>query len=106
MPVQTRAQKKAEQARNRGCFVYDKSDKQDVDAALILLKLKKDNADMWYSLMKDEELQKKKDELEKLREIKRMTDEYNMVSMIVRTHTDKADSLEAKITTLMSSIDK
>ena len=107
MPVQTRAQKKAAKVSKKDEETYEKKEEyENQQAALVLLKLKKDNADLWNSLKADEELAKKKAELEKLREIKRMTDEYNMVRMIIRTHTDKADSLEAKITTLMSSVDK
>ena len=87
--VQTRAQKKAQM-----------SQKHDIDAALVLLKLRKDHDDMLQK-----ELQKKKEELAILREIKILTDEYNMMRMIVRSYDEKADALEIRITKLMSSLD-
>ena len=48
---------------------------------------------------------KKKEELAILREIKRLTDEYNMMRMIVRSYDEKADALEIRITNLISSLD-
>ena len=84
----------------------NKEEDEKQQAALILLKLNKDNDDLKYKLNINREiLQKKKEELVKLREIKRLTDEYNMMRMIVRSYNEKADILEIRITELMSSID-
>ena len=55
--------------------------------------------------MLHKELQKKKEELAILREIKRLTDEYNMMRMIVRSYDEKAEALEIRITKLISSLD-
>ena len=54
----------------------------DKDAALILLRLNKENDYLKKELNLDivEELRKKKEELIKLKEIKKMTDKYNMLS--------------------------
>ena len=105
MPVQTRAQKKAS-AINNHINQMNKEEDEKQQAALILLKLNKDNEDLKYKLNINREiLQKKKEELVKLREIKRLTDEYNMMRMIVLSYTEKADILEIRITELMSSID-
>ena len=41
----------------------------------------------------------------KLKEIKRLTDEYNMMRMIVRSYNEQVNILEMRITELMSSID-
>jgi len=106
MPVQTRAQKKAAQVSKRGSFVYNKDDKHEVDAALVLLKLKKDNDDMWNTMKADEELQKKKAELVTLKKIKRYTDKHKTLKEIISIYTEQTDRLEIKITKLMSSIDK
>jgi hypothetical protein len=105
MPVQTRAQKKAS-AINNHINQMNKEEDEKQQAALILLKLNKDNEDLKYKLnINHEILQKKKEELVKLREIKRLTDEYNMMRMIVHSYNEKADILEIRITELMSSID-
>jgi hypothetical protein len=80
-------------------------EKHEVDAALVLLKVKKDNADMWNSLMMEEELKKKKDELIKLKKVKRYTDRYNNLKEIISIYTQRADRLEMKITEILSSID-
>ena len=108
MPVQTRAQKKmAPQVSNRVEETYKEEDENhEIDVALILLKLKKDNADLWNTLKADEELAKKKAELVTLKKIKRYTDKHNTLKEIISIYTQQADRLEMKITSLMSSIDK
>ena len=115
MPVQTRAQKKAAQVSKNVEETYEKKEeetyeKKDEDemqqAALILLKLNKDNADLWNSLKADEELAKKKAELVTLKKIKRYTEKHNALKEIISIYTEQSDRLEAKITILMSSIDK
>ena len=107
MPVQTRAQKKAAQVSKRVEETHKKKDEDEMQqAALVLLKLKKDNADMWNSMKADEELEKKKAELVTLKKIKRYTEKHNTIKEIISIYTEQADRLEAKITTLMSSIDK
>ena len=99
MPVQTRAQKKA-------MVNVSQQNNHEVDAALVLLKLKKDNDDMWNAMKADEELQKKKAELFTLKKIKRYTDKHKIIKEIISIYTEQADRLEIKITKLMSSIDK
>ena len=75
---------------------------QDIDAALILLKLHKNNADR--RIQAEKELEEKKKELEKLRLIKKYTDEYNTLCMLSRIHQEEADRLELEITKLMSTV--
>ena len=124
MPVQTRNQKKEKKKKSEArkariaelkaelgisenvSSAFQKIDeKHEVDAALVLLKVKKDNADMWNSLMMEEELKKKKDELIKLKKVKRYTDRYNNLKEIISIYTQRADRLEMKITEILSSID-
>jgi len=80
----------------------------DKDAALILLRLNKENAVLKEELNLDlvEELRKKKEELRKLKEIKKMTDKYNMLSSLIRNQQAEADRLEIAISELLSSQDK
>ena len=80
----------------------------DKDAALILLRLNKENAVLKEELNLDlvEELRKKKEELRKLKEIKKMTDKYNMLSSLIRIQQAEADRLEIAISELLSSQDK
>jgi len=80
----------------------------DKDAALILLRLNKENAVLKEELNLDlvEELRKKKEELIKLKEIKKMTDKYNMLSSLIRNQQAEADRLEIAISELLSSQDK
>jgi len=80
----------------------------DKDAALILLRLNKENAVLKEELNLDlvEELRKKKEELIKLKEIKKMTDKYNMLSSLIRIQQAEADRLEIAISELLSSQDK
>ena len=104
MSVQTRSQKKAVSENVSSAF-QKIDEKHEVDAVLILLKVKKDNADMWNSLKMEEELQKKKEELAKLKKAKRYTDRHNNLKEIISIYTQKADRLEMKITEILSSID-
>jgi hypothetical protein len=115
MPVQTRSQKKATQASNHvgeTCIKKDeethnnKEEDENQQAALILLKLNKENADLWNSLKADEELEKKKAELVMLKKIKRYTDRHNALKEIISIYTQQSDRLEMKITSLMSSMDR
>ena len=99
MPVQTRSQKKKAMVNN------PKQNNHEVDAALVLIKVKKENEDMWNSLKMEEELQKKKEELVKLKKAKRYTDRHNNLKEIISIYTQRADRLEMKITALLSSID-
>ena len=80
----------------------------DTDAALILLRLNKENAVLKEELNLDlvEELRKKKEELIKLKEIKKMTSEYNRLYYNIKRQQEKADSLEIYISELLSSLDK
>ena len=80
----------------------------DKDAALILLRLNKENDYLKKELNLDlvEELRKKKEELIKLKEIKKMTDKYNMLSSLIRIQQAEADRLEIAISELLSSQDK
>jgi hypothetical protein len=80
----------------------------DKDAALILLRLNKENDYLKKELNLDivEELRKKKEELRKLKEIKKMTDKYNMLSSLIRNQQAEADRLEIAISELLSSQDK
>jgi len=80
----------------------------DKDAALILLRLNKENDYLKKELNLDlvEELRKKKEELRKLKEIKKMTDKYNMLSSLIRIQQAEADRLEIAISELLSSQDK
>lgn len=79
----------------------------DKDAALILLRLNKENADLKKELNLDlvEELRKKKEELIKLKEIKKMTSEYNRLYYNIKRQQSQADSLESAISELLSSLD-
>jgi hypothetical protein len=80
----------------------------DKDAALILLRLNKENDYLKKELNLDivEELRKTKEELRKLKEIKKMTDKYNMLSSLIRNQQAEADRLEIAISELLSSQDK
>ena len=75
---------------------------QEIDTALIMLKLHKDAADK--RIQAEKELAEKKKELEKLRLIKKYTDQYNTLTMLTRIHQDEADRLELEITKLMSTV--
>ena len=75
---------------------------QEIDAALVMLKLHKDNADR--HIQAEKELEEKKKELEKLRLIKKYTDQYNTLTMLTRIHQEEADRLELEITKLMSTV--
>ena len=82
---------------------------QDIDAALIMLKLHKEQADKRIMEEKEAaesimELNKKKQELENLKLIKQKTDQYNTLTMLTRIHQEEADRLEIEISKLMSTI--
>ena len=78
------------------------SSQQDIDTALILLKLHKDAAD--ERIQAENELKEKKKELENLRLIKQYTDQYNTLTMLVRIYQSEIDKLEMEITRLISTI--
>lgn len=75
---------------------------QDIDTALVMLKLHKDAAD--ERIQAENELKEKKQELENLRLIKQYTDQYNTLTMLSRIHQAEADRLEMEITRLISTI--
>ena len=75
---------------------------QDIDIALVMLKLHKDAAD--ERIQAENELKGKKQKLEKLRLIKKYTDQYNTLTMLSRIHQAEADRLEMEITRLISTI--
>ena len=82
---------------------------QEIDTALIMLKLHKEAADQRIQEENNvisalEDLNNKKKELEKLRLIKKYTDQYNTLTMLSRIHQEEADKLEMEITKLMSTI--
>ena len=82
---------------------------QEIDTALIMLKLHKEAADHRIKEENNitsalEDLNNKKKELEKLRLIKKYTDQYNTLTMLSRIHQEEADKLEMEITKLMSTI--
>ena len=85
------------------------SSHQDIDAALIMLKLHKEQADKRIMEEKEAaksiiELNEKKKELENLKLIKQYTDQYNTLTMLSRIHQAEADRLEMEITRLISTI--
>ena len=75
---------------------------QDIDIALVMLKLHKDAAD--ERIQAENELKEKKQELENLKLIKQYTDQYNTLTMLSRIHQAEADRLEMEITRLISTI--
>lgn len=75
---------------------------QDIDTALVMLKLHKNSAD--ERIQAEKELEKNKKELEHLRLIKKYTDQYNTLTMLSRIHQEEADKLEMEISKLMSTI--
>jgi hypothetical protein len=75
---------------------------QEVDTALVMLKLHKEQADK--RIREEKELEEKKKESNNLRLIKNYTDQYNTLSMMVRIYQSEIDNLEAEITRLMSII--
>ena len=81
---------------------------QEIDTALIMLKLHKEAADHRIreenNITALEDLNNKKQELDKLRLIKKYTDQYNTLTMLSRIHQEEADKLEMEITKLMSTI--
>ena len=81
---------------------------QEIDTALIMLKLHKEAADNRIreenNITALEDLNNKKKELEKLRLIKKYTDQYNTLTMLTRIHQEEADRLEMEISKLMSTI--
>ena len=81
---------------------------QEIDTALIMLKLHKEAADHRIreenNITALEDLNNKKKELGKLRLIKKYTDQYNTLTMLSRIHQEEADKLEMEITKLMSTI--
>ena len=82
---------------------------QEIDTALIMLKLHKEAADQRIQEENNvisalEDLNNKKKELGKLRLIKKYTDQYNTLTMLSRIHQEEADKLEMEITKLMSTI--
>lgn len=74
---------------------------QDIDIALVMLKLHKDAAD---ERIKEENELKEKQELENLKLIKQYTDQYNTLTMLVRIYQSEIDKLEAEVTRLMLNI--
>tara|TARA_B100000035_G_scaffold32776_1_gene24916 strand:- start:582 stop:857 length:276 start_codon:yes stop_codon:yes gene_type:complete len=77
---------------------------QDIETALIMLKLHKEYVDKRKEEEYIIELNEKKQELEKLRLIKKYTDQYNTLSLLVRIYQSEIDKLEIEITELMSTI--
>ena len=82
---------------------------QEIDTALIMLKLHKEAADNRIREENNvtsalEDLNNKKKELGKLRLIKKYTDQYNTLTMLLRIYQEEADRLELEITKLMSTI--
>ncbi len=82
---------------------------QEIDTALIMLKLHKDQTDQKIQQEKEAaesiiELNKKKQELENLKLIKQYTDQYNTLTMLSRIHQEEADRLEIEISKLISTI--
>ena len=81
---------------------------QEIDTALIMLKLHKEAADNRIreenNITALEDLNNKKKELGKLRLIKKHTDQYNTLTMLSRIHQEEADRLEIEISKLMSTI--
>ena len=75
---------------------------QEIDTALVMLKLHKDNSDK--RIQAENELKEKKQELDKLKLIKQYTDQYNTLTMLYRIHQEEADRLEMEITRLISTI--
>jgi|MDSY01.2.fsa_nt_gb hypothetical protein len=82
MPVQTRR------------MICLNQHKQDEDAAITMLNIHKTSVD------------KKKQELEKLKLIKRYTKEYNIMKHLYDISIREMNSLEMKISELLSSVDK
>ena len=81
------------------------SSPQDIDAALIMLKLNKEQADQM--IMEEKEAAESIIELKKKKElelIKQYTDQYNTLTMLSRIHQAEADRLEMEITRLISTI--
>ena len=82
---------------------------QEIDTALIMLKMSKDAADQKIQEEREIaesiiELNNKKQELENLKLIKQYTDQYNTLTMLSRIHQAEADRLEMEITRLISTI--
>ena len=77
---------------------------QEVDIALVMLKLHKEQADQ--RIREEKELEEKKKELENLKLIKQYTDQYNTLTMLIRIQQAEADRLEMEITSLMSTINQ
>lgn len=75
---------------------------QEIETALVMLKLHKEQADK--RIREEKELEEKKKESNNLRLIKNYTDQYNTLSMMVRIYQSEIDNLEAEITRLMSII--
>lgn len=75
---------------------------QDIDTALVMLKLHKDAAD--ERIQAENELKEKKQELEKLRLLKKYTDQYNTLTMLVRLYQTEIDKLESYVSQLISTI--
>ena len=75
---------------------------QDIDTALVMLKLHKDAAD--ERIQAEKELEKNKKELENLRLIKKYTDQYNTLTMLVRLYQTEIDKLESYVSQLISTI--
>ena len=76
---------------------------QDIDIALVMLKLHKDAAD--ERIQAENELKEKKQELENLKLIKQYTDQYNTLTMLVRIYQSEIDKLEMEVTRLMLNMD-
>lgn len=82
---------------------------QEIDTALIMLKMSKDAADQKIQAEREAaesiiELNNKKQELENLKLIKQYTDQYNTLTMLSSIHQAEADRLEMEITRLISTI--
>ena len=92
--------------RSKSLKLQDNS-QDDKDAALILLRLHEENEDLKIELGLDivEELRKKKEELRILKDIKKMTSEYNRLYYNIKRQQEEADSLESAISELLSSLD-
>ena len=75
---------------------------QDIDTALVMLKLHKDAAD--ERIQAEKELEKNKKELENLRLLKKYTDQYNTLTMLVRLYQTEIDKLESYVSQLISTI--
>ena len=75
---------------------------QDIDTALVMLKLHKNSAD--ERIQAEKELEKNKKELENLKLIKQYTDQYNTLTMLVRLYQTEIDKLESYVSELISTI--